>query len=332
MNKKISVIVPVFNAEKFLGACLESLLNQTLKDFEVLVVDDCSTDSSATIAENFLGRFGGRLKLLRTEKNSGNASLPRNKGLEHAQGKYICFMDNDDLLTPDALETLYNFAEKFRAEVVCMENAFVCDEEEPARTLRPVWLISPPLVQNKILVESDDIARRLEIFLQMGYSVFPWIKFLRRDFLLANEIIFPHVKISEDVLWTIQVICLAKNLLRVPNRLYIYRSVKNSWSRAARSPEDEIKFWLDPLVNGLDFLDEFMDGIIFFTQNPHCRFEVTNFFVKMQIARMLGAFKKLEPEELYEIVHDQFNGRHAALIANLFVFLNFYREKSLEVR
>ncbi|MBQ3727625.1 MAG: glycosyltransferase [Selenomonadaceae bacterium] len=329
---KVSVIVPVFNAEKFLGVCLESLMIQTLKDFEVLVVDDCSTDSSVEVAEKFLERFGGRLKILRTEKNSGNASLPRNVGLKFSRGEYIFFMDNDDLLMPAALETFYDAAEKFSADVVYAEQGFICDEENVPQNLTPVSWTPPEFVRDELVMESADIGERLKNFLSKGYGVTPWIKFLRRDFLLANEIIFPRVKISEDVLWTIQVICLAKNLLRVPNRLYIYRSVKNSWSRVNRSPEDEIKFWLDPLVNGLDFLDEFMDGIIFFTQNPHCRFEVTNFFVKMQIARMLGAFKKLEPEELYEIVHDQFNGRHAALIANLFVFLNFYREKSLEVR
>ena len=323
---KVSVIVPVFNAEKFLGECLESLANQTLKDFEVLVVDDCSTDSSVEVAEKFLERFGGRLKILRTEKNSGNASLPRNVGLKFSRGEYVFFMDNDDLLTPDALETLYNFAEKFRAEVVCMENAFVCDEEEPARTLRPVWLISPPLVQNKILVESDDIARRLEIFLQAGYSVFPWAKFSRRDFLIDNGITFPHVKIGEDTLWTMQVICLAKNFLRIPNRLYIWRSVKDSWSRVSRSPEDKIKFWLDPLVNGLDFLDEFMDGTEFFARNPGYRFELADLLISVHVARVLDAFKEFNRHELYALFHDMFGGKRAALISYLLVTNNLLRK------
>ena len=324
---KISVIVPVFNAEKFLGACLESLLNQTLKDFEVIIVDDCSTDDSVSIAENFLKQFGGRLKILRTEKNSGSGSVPRNVGLKFSRGEYIFFMDNDDLLTSAALETLYGLAEKFCAEVVYMNNGFVSDGETVKAT---AWSKSDSPDQPTF--EPEDISARVEKFLRTNYGWAPWQKFLRRDFLLANEINFPRVKISEDVLWTFKVICLAKNFLRVPNQLYIWRSVKNSWSRAERSPQDEIKFWLDPLVNGLDDLDAFMDGIIFFTQNPRCRFEVTNFFVKMQLAGMLGALRKVKLDELYEIVHDQLNGRHAALIANLFVFMNFYREKSLEVR
>ena len=102
--------------------------------------------------------------------------------------------------------------------------------------------------------------------------------------------------------------------------------------RSKRTAEEEIKFWLDPLIKGVDFLDDILDGTEFFAQNPEYRFKVTNFFVKMQIAGMLGAFKELNRHELYRIIYNEFDGKHAALIANLFVFMNYYRDKSLEVR
>ena len=325
---KVSVIVPVFNAEKFLGACLESILNQTLKDFEVIIVDDCSTDNSVAVAENFLERFGGRLKIFSTEKNSGSGAVPRNVGLKFSRGEYIFFMDNDDLLVPAALETLYNLAENFRAEVVYMSCGFVSDGKTFAEA---AWDKNNSAL-DKPTLETENISGRVENFLRTNYGWAPWEKFLRRDFLVANKINFPRVRISEDVLWTFKVVCLAKKFLRVPNRLYIWRTVKNSWSRTERTPQDEIKFWLDPLIEGLDWLDDFLSDFEFFAQNPVSRFEVTNFFVKMQIAGMLGAFEKLEPDELYEIVHRAFDGKHAALVANLFVFLDFYREKFLEVR
>ncbi len=325
---KVSVIVPVFNAEKFLGACLESILNQTLQDFEVIAVDDCSTDNSIVVAENFLERFGGRLKIFSTEKNSGSGSVPRNEGLKFSRGEYIFFMDNDDLLVPAALETLYTLAENFRAEVVYMSCGFVSDGKTFAEA---AWDKNISAL-DKPTFETENISERVENFLRTSYGWAPWEKFLRRDFLVANKINFPRVKISEDVLWTFKVVCLAKKFLRVPNRLYIWRTVKNSWSRTERTPQDEIKFWLDPLIEGLDWLDDFLSGFEFFAQNPVNRFEVTNFFVKMQIAGMLGAFEKLKPDELYEIVHRAFDGKHAALVANLFVFLDFYREKFLEVR
>ena len=322
---KISVIIPVYNAEKFLPACLESLLIQTLTDFEVIAVDDCSTDSSCAILESFLPRFNGRLKIISLPKNTGNPSVPRNEGLSFSRGEYVYFPDDDDLLIDTALETLYNFAENYRADAVYMEQGFICDEEGFSKNLTTVAWTPPEFMIGKVNLETENLADRLKIFLSKGYSVTPWTKFLRRDFLIAEKITFPRVKILEDVLWTFKVLCTAKNFLRIPNRLYVYRSVKNSWSRIEREPADKIKFWLDPLINGLEYLDAFMDENIFFARNPNYRFEVTNFFVKMQLAEILDA---TEPAQLYEIVRREFDGKHASLIASLFVFMNYYRNKN----
>ena len=101
---KISVIIPVYNAEKYLGVCLESLLIQTLQDFEVIIVDDCSTDASPAIAESYLEKFGGRLKIIYLEKNTGSGAVPRNEGLRFSRGEYVFFMDADDLIIDNALE------------------------------------------------------------------------------------------------------------------------------------------------------------------------------------------------------------------------------------
>ena len=329
---KVSVVIPVFNAENYLAACLNSVLNQTLQDFEVIVVDDCSTDNSVAIAENYLEKFGGRLKIIALEENTGSGAVPRNEGLKFSRGEYVFFMDSDDLLVNNALEILYAFAEKFRADVVHMEQGFICDEKTSQNLTKVSWT---PLefVRDEIALENDNVAERLEIFMNKGYGVTPWTKLLRRDFLIANKIDFPRVKISEDVLWSFKVVCLAKKFLRIPNPLYIYRSVENSWSRIKREPADEIKFWLDPLVKGLDYLEKFIDNLEFFTQNPNYRFDVINFFVKMQIAGMLDALKNLNRYQLYQIINEAFSdSKYAPLIAYLFVVMNFYRDKFLEVK
>ena len=329
----VSIIVPVFNAEKYLGACLNSILIQTFQNFEVIVVDDCSTDKSVNIVENYIEKFDGRLKIITLDKNTGNPSIPRNEGLKFSRGEYVLFMDNDDLLINTALEELFRLAEDFQADVVYMEQGFLCREEIfPKNFTKVAWDKKSPQI-NKPTLETDDLSKRIQKFLQTGYGWAPWTKFLRRDFLIANKIAFPQVKISEDVLWSFKIVCLAQNFLRVPNRLYVHRSLKNSWSQIKREPVDEIKFWLDPLINGLNYLDKFIDQQKFFAQNPAYRFDVTNFFVKMQLAGMLGALEQLNRYELYEIFHDALtNDKHAALIANLLVFVNFYRNKSLEVK
>lgn len=104
----ISVIIPLYNAEKYLSDCLDSLLDQTFSDFEIIVVDDCSTDNSVAIVESYAPKFNGRLILTATKKNSGNAGYTaRNKGFLFSRGEYVFFMDADDMIIETALEELY---------------------------------------------------------------------------------------------------------------------------------------------------------------------------------------------------------------------------------
>ena len=294
---KVSVIIPLYNAQNYIAACLESVLNQTLQDFEVIIVNDCSNDNSCAVAESFSEKFGGRLKIISLPTNTGNASIPRNEGLRFSRGDFVFFMDNDDLITPNAIETLYKFAENARADVVYMERGFLLTGKN---VIAANWDKNSSKITNPTL-ETQNISVRIENFLKTSYGWAPWTKFIRRDFLIANKIDFPHVKISEDVLWSFKIICLAENFLRIPNQLYICRSRTDSLSRIKREPKDEIKFWLDPLVKGLDYLNDFMSGD-FFYQIPNFRFDVTNFFVKMQLAGMLRALKNLNRYQLYQII------------------------------
>ena len=82
----VSVIIPMYNAENYIGECLDSLLGQTFQNFELIVVDDCSTDSSCEIVESYIPKFDGRLKLYHTEKNTGSGLIARNIGLDYASG------------------------------------------------------------------------------------------------------------------------------------------------------------------------------------------------------------------------------------------------------
>ena len=329
---KVSVIIPLFNAEKYLPACLKSLLLQTFTDFEVIVVDDCSTDNSYTVAENFLSQFNGRLKVIGLPKNTGSGAVPRNEGLKFSRGEYVFFMDSDDMLISDALAKLYGAAKNFRADVVHMNHGFICSEDlNPEKTILADWDKFPPTTDTPTL-ETADFVERMKKMFATSYGWAPWIKFLRRDFLIANNIKFPEMRISEDVVWTIELVCLAERWLFFPERLYTYRTSNNSMMRSRRSAEEEIKFWLDPLIKGVDFLDKFLSDLKFFAQNPNYRFDVTNFFVKMQLSAMLKAMNELSTDELYKIFYREFSKdgtKHAALIAHLMIFMNFYRNKSL---
>ena len=159
----VSVVIPMYNAEKYLAVCLESLLIQTFTDFEVIVVDDCSTDNSCAVAESYLEKFGGRLKILTLEENTGTPGLPRNVGLEFSQGEYICFVDADDLLVDDALKTFYQFAEDYRADVVYTEAGYICNEEPiPKFIVEDSW--DEKLTVKEPTLESENFAIRMQKF------------------------------------------------------------------------------------------------------------------------------------------------------------------------
>ena len=125
----VSVIIPLYDSEKYIAECLDSLLIQTFQDFEVIAVDDCSEDNSVAIVNDYVPKFGGRLSVVRMEKNSGYAGFPRNKGIELADGEYLYFIDADDTIAPTALEELYSQAKKFDADVVHCEKYYAVPEE-----------------------------------------------------------------------------------------------------------------------------------------------------------------------------------------------------------
>lgn len=325
----VSVIIPMYNAEKYIGVCLESILIQTLTDFEVIVVDDYSTDASLIIAESYLERFGGRLKIIGLPENTGNGGVPRNIGLEHAGGKYIYFVDADDLLIDEALETLCAYAEEYRADALYLEKCFTCGEEIlPTNLKLAAW--SRAAIKDKFILEPYNLDERVHDLMNSHFYWPPWAKFVRRDFLLNNAIIFPRMPLAEDAVWTIKVVCLAERLLRVPTPLYIYRENESSMMGRKRSPAQQIKLWTSPLIIGLECLEEFMSGLEFFKRNPAVRLQLLNFFALMHLDNISEALNKIAPTEVYEILLNEFaesGSTQSALIAYLLVMNNLYRNE-----
>ena len=103
MDVEVSVIMPVHNTERYVAQAIRSVLEQTFRNWELLVIDDCSTDGSAALIESLAER-DARIRYLRTKASSGSPAVPRNLGIEHAKGKYIAFLDSDDVWLADKLE------------------------------------------------------------------------------------------------------------------------------------------------------------------------------------------------------------------------------------
>lgn len=333
----ISVVIPMYNTEKYIGACLESILNQTLQDFEVVVVDNGSTDNSAAVLESYVPKFGGRLKISRIEKNSGGPSPAYNKSVALSRGKYVYVMDSDDLLMNTALETFYNAAENFQADVVYTDKGFrfnmVEDKPFPAPEELQIsgWQGQGPFV-DKPVIDPENLTERVNLLCSSRTGWTPWEKLVRRDLLIENDITFPIIRSSGDIVWTIELICCAKKFLRIPEPLYVYRSNPTSITRNKRTPQEEIDFWMGINIGGLNFIESWLSRRKFFQENPQYKFSLLEFFNGIHCNNIVKALQNLPPHEAYEILKsvfaDEFSDR-ADLIAYLCTSSNFSRLRLL---
>ena len=313
----VSVIIPLYNAEKYIGECLDSLFVQTFQDFELIIVDDCSTDSSCKIVESYMPRFNGRLKLYHTEKNFGSGAIARNVGLSHAVGEYVFNMDNDDMITKTALEEMYTFAKEYDADVVYCEKYYEANDRGKNIRIK-VWQTGD--LVDKPTLETEDLRKRVQSIIDDRYWVVPWSKMVRRKFVVDNEIFFPPLNISDDNIWNQGLVFYSKTFLRVPNTVYIYRLTPSSIMRVKKSPEVLLKFWLRPVLLGLKALDNLMSKHEFFKTNPDCRYAILKKFVNVRFKGISGSISRLSEDVVYKILQDEFGknfGEYDVLISAL---------------
>ena len=211
---KISIIIPCYNSEKYLSACMDSILKQTFSDFEVILVDDGSADSTLSIARHY-AESDARVHVLAKE-NSGVAAA-RNLGLDHAQGEWITFVDSDDLLPADALETLLSGVNERVDMVVCAHETF--DENGKNETVIPQtrWMNLRGEAQRRAaalrLIEGDCV---LNIMCN---------KLHRRSLLESHAIrLKSGVRIAEDALFNLEAVLRGRGIAYVNRVAYRYRT------------------------------------------------------------------------------------------------------------
>ena len=346
----VSVVVPMFNAAKFISQTLESLLYQTLKNFEVVVVDDCSTDNSVAVVESFSERFNGRLKIVKLPKNTGTPGLPRNVGIQLARGKYISFLDCDDLYTKTALEELSTLAEKFQADVVRLWRRFILWNGERRTEDHPSMTDFAELTNPKNFslqthgreqpsaptVEPEGVSERVRKWLQTPPNDF-WgtgLWFYRRDLLVANQIYFSTMPTCEDLPIAFEAMCLAKKIISVPNIVYIIRPRIGSVSREDFN-SDASKYLIRRTRGfklGLNEIERILDKINFFRNKPNYRYAVLEWFANYRISVTLGFFANNPLFTLYELLKKEFHPDDAALAAYLFNTANVYRIRLIKLQ
>lgn len=211
---KVSVIVPVYNAEKTLANSLGNLVNQTLNDIEIILVNDCSTDHSLDILMDCEAQFSDKLILVNLNENHG-AGGARNIGISYASGEYIGFMDSDDIITLEMYEKMYQKAKEGNYDIVdCgyyneeLDNALVHTSDELAGTLNDY--------------------KRSELIASGGYF---WSRIFKKSFLDEIGLIFREHCILEDCETLMLLLATAQNIGNVKEILYCYKKNPNSISK-----------------------------------------------------------------------------------------------------
>ena len=332
---KISVVIAMYNTEKYIGECLESFLAQTFQDFEVVVIDDCSTDSSATIVESYAEKFNGRLRLTRTKKNSGNNGIPNNLGLALSYGEYVLFMDSDDAVTPDALEKLYVVAKDFNADVVGCEKYYDVPEKfwydaEFRKELKPFSYQSGEFVTEPTPI-TNDFSERVKDCYHGRFLWNIWSKLIRREFLIENGISITN-EMANDMLLTCFVVYSAERYVRAPYVINFYRVVESSLTHKKREPIKQLQKYFHALKVGFAHLDKFLNDRDFFKQHPEMKYLALETYVREILSYFRDIYSRIPAPAFDEVLRKEFGGDNAALMAFIFSTLNIQRLQLMQAQ
>ena len=192
---RLSIIVPVYNTEPYLARCVESILSQSFAYFELLLIDDGSTDGSGSMCDEYAEK-DKRVRVF--HKENGGVSSARNLGMQEAQGEWVCFVDSDDELLPDGLRTMVDGI----SEEVDMVMAGYYE------------LVGETLLTDTLCYEADGMIDQNKALLMMypsadmPYMGYPWGKLFKRDLVSGKAISFDeHIRIKEDTLFVVEYLC-----------------------------------------------------------------------------------------------------------------------------
>lgn len=219
MNNKISIIVPIYNCEKYVDKCIKSILNQTYKNYEILLIDDGSTDNSYSICKNYEEKYAS-VRVF--HKNNGGVSSARNYGLEKAIGNYILFVDSDDTIHKKHCELLLENLIKYDADM--SSNAISINEYDLS-------------LGNPKLISKDDALYK--VLFDMNFFGYPVNKLYKKSIINQEQILNFDEKIhwGEDLLFNVNYILRCKRIVQDYNKTYYY--YQNEESRTNKSNLDK---------------------------------------------------------------------------------------------
>lgn len=239
---KVSVIVPIYNVEEYLRECLDSLVVQTLKELEVIMVDDGSTDSSAKIAEEYAEKYENFTLI---KKENGGLGQARNYGIPYANGEYIAFVDSDDIISKSAYEKMYKKAKENDNDIVIGNVKRFNSKKEYDSVLHTRVF--------KTNINSTHITKNPELI----YDTTAWNKLFKYKFWLENKLMFPEGILYEDIPVTIPAHFLSTSTSVLCDVIYYWRE-RDGITKSITQERTDITNFTDRLY-GLKIVDKFIE-------------------------------------------------------------------------
>ena len=221
--KYFSIIIPIYNAEKYLEESLNSILKQSFTDFELLLVNDGSTDNSEKICQEYASK-DSRVTVI-TTKNQGSGPA-RNEGIKRANGKFCYFPDGDDLLTENALEQIYEETQKQEADLYVFA-FYQATRDNPKKILQE---------RCNDFLDGDEVRNQYEIYMQTGKTYIqgaPWNKVFKTENIKQNHIEYPSLKRNQDEVFIVRYMNTVKNVkfCDIPIYIYFINDTKAEWNK-----------------------------------------------------------------------------------------------------
>ncbi len=212
MNDKISIIVPIYKVEKYLDKCVESLVNQTYTNLEIILVDDGSPDNCPEMCDKWAEK-DSRIKVI--HKPNGGLSDARNAGMKVVKGEYVAFIDSDDYVAVEFIERLYFIMQSEQSDIVECEVLKFAENENPQHSY------------TDCKVESFCTEKGLSLLMaEKGFHQHVWNKLYKSEIVLSVE--FAKGKLNEDEFWTYQIFGKAKKVTKVDVPMYFYLQRRGS--------------------------------------------------------------------------------------------------------
>jgi len=213
MSVKVSIIIPAFNVEAYIERCFESLLQQSMQDFEIICVDDASEDGTFGVMHKYSQKYDN----IYVQKNTVNkgAGITRNIGLREAKGEYVIFLDSDDTYHLQLLEKMYEAITSANADVAICK-ADCQDAQGNIVYSKSGWDVN--LISKDYITTADNRQHLLQ-----GILYAPWNKLVRREFLLENDILFQDLPNTNDVYYSIMLEACAKKIVFIDEALILYK-------------------------------------------------------------------------------------------------------------